>query len=141
MKFSIKDFFSKCDQISNFLRIWSYLLKRSLMENFIFCAVMKTEGATDEKSASMLQSLDFCKTFKSKQNQDYLLCLTFFRALERLHFKQFNTFFRRQISGHLFIDCLEICQTIVDYVRVSAHIKMIISIMIYFHLKIILLDS
>ena len=39
MKFSIKDFFSKCDQIGSFLRIWSHLLKKSLMENFIFCAV------------------------------------------------------------------------------------------------------
>ena len=37
MKFSIKDFFSKCDQIRSFLRIWSHLLKKSLMENFIFC--------------------------------------------------------------------------------------------------------
>ena len=36
MKFSIKDFFSKCDQIRSFLRIWSHLLKKSLMENFIF---------------------------------------------------------------------------------------------------------
>ena len=39
MKFSIKDFFSKCDQIHRKLRIWSHLLKKSLMENFIFCAV------------------------------------------------------------------------------------------------------
>ena len=39
MKFSIKDFFSKCDQIRSFLGIWSYLLKKSLMENLIFCAV------------------------------------------------------------------------------------------------------
>ena len=37
MKFFIKDFFSKYDQIRSFLRIWSYLLKKSLMENFIFC--------------------------------------------------------------------------------------------------------
>ena len=36
----IKDFFSKCDQIRNFLRNWSYLLKKLLMENLIFCAVM-----------------------------------------------------------------------------------------------------
>ena len=36
MKFSIKDFFSKCDQIRSFLRIWSHLLKKSLMENFFF---------------------------------------------------------------------------------------------------------
>ena len=39
MKFSIKGFFSKCDQIRSFLRIWSHLLKKFLMENFIFCAV------------------------------------------------------------------------------------------------------
>ena len=38
-KFSIKDFFSKCDQIRSFLQIWSDLLKKSLMENFTFCAV------------------------------------------------------------------------------------------------------
>ena len=41
MKFSIKDFFSNCDQIRRKLRIWSHLLKKSLMENFIFCAVIK----------------------------------------------------------------------------------------------------
>ena len=40
MKFSIKDFFSKCDQIRSKLRIWSHLLMKSLMENFIFCAVL-----------------------------------------------------------------------------------------------------
>ena len=40
MKFSIKDFFSKCDQIRRKLRIWSHLLKKSLMENFFFCAVV-----------------------------------------------------------------------------------------------------
>ena len=39
MKFSIKDLFSKCDQIRSFLRIWSHLLKKSLMENLILCAV------------------------------------------------------------------------------------------------------
>ena len=43
MKFSIKDFFSKCDQIRSFLRIWSHLLKKSLMEDFIFCAVVKVK--------------------------------------------------------------------------------------------------
>ena len=42
MKFSIKDFFRKCEQIRSFLRIWSYLQKKSLMENFIFCAVQNT---------------------------------------------------------------------------------------------------
>ena len=43
MKFSIEDFFSKCDQIRSFLRIWSHLPKKSLMENFIFCVVVLTK--------------------------------------------------------------------------------------------------
>ena len=64
MKFSIKDFFSKYDQIrtkmerfviivngwkpltiitkrSILVRVWSHLLKKSLMENFIFCVVLE----------------------------------------------------------------------------------------------------
>ena len=40
IKFSIKDFFSKCDQIRSFLWNWSHLMKKSLLENFIFCAVI-----------------------------------------------------------------------------------------------------
>ena len=40
MKFSIKAFFSKCDQIRRKLRIWSHLPKKSLIGNFIFCAVL-----------------------------------------------------------------------------------------------------
>ena len=39
MKFSTKDFFSRCDQIRRKLRIWSHLLKKVLMENLIVCAV------------------------------------------------------------------------------------------------------
>ena len=35
MKISIKDFLSKCDQIRR-----SHLLRKSLMQNLIFCAVV-----------------------------------------------------------------------------------------------------
>ena len=42
MKFSIKDFFSKFYQIRSLLRIWSHLLKKSLIENFIVCAVISS---------------------------------------------------------------------------------------------------
>ena len=38
MKFSTEDLFSNSDQIHSFLRIWSHLLVKSLMEKFIFCA-------------------------------------------------------------------------------------------------------
>ena len=41
LKFSIKGFSSKCDPIRRKPRIWSYLLVKSVMENFIF--VQSTE--------------------------------------------------------------------------------------------------
>ena len=40
IKFSIKDFFGKCDQIRRKLRIWSHLMKKPLMKNFIFVQCM-----------------------------------------------------------------------------------------------------
>ena len=39
--FSLRFSLSKCDQIRSFLRIWSHLLKKSMMENFTFCAVLE----------------------------------------------------------------------------------------------------
>ena len=38
-KYYIKNFVGKCDQIRSFLRIWSHLLEKALMENFVFCAM------------------------------------------------------------------------------------------------------
>ena len=43
MKFSIKDFFSKCDQVRSFLRIWSHLLKKFPNGKLHFCAVKDIE--------------------------------------------------------------------------------------------------
>ena len=40
MKFSFKYFSSKCDQIRRKRRIQSHLLKKSLMENVIFCTLL-----------------------------------------------------------------------------------------------------
>ena len=45
MKFSTKDFFSKCDQNRGILEIWSHLLKKSLVENVIFCAVQPANNS------------------------------------------------------------------------------------------------
>ena len=41
MKFSIKDFLSKCDQIRRKLKIWSYLIEKPLMDNFIFMQCLR----------------------------------------------------------------------------------------------------
>ena len=40
MKFCIKDFFSKCDQIRSFPGFWLHSSKKSLTENFTFSAVL-----------------------------------------------------------------------------------------------------
>ena len=40
MKFSIKDLFSKYDQIRRFQWIWSHLLKKFFKKNFIFYALL-----------------------------------------------------------------------------------------------------
>ena len=58
MKFSIKDLFSKCDQIRKKLGIWSHLQKKSLMENFIFCAV---QIAHEEKFSCLFPTSLFLK--------------------------------------------------------------------------------
>ena len=39
LKFSFKNFFSKCDQMRRKLQIWSHLRKKILMGNFIFCTM------------------------------------------------------------------------------------------------------
>ena len=73
MKFSIKDFFCKCDQIHSFLFIWSHLLKKSLMENFIFCAVDQSMmnyfcGMTERlKTLSLIFSWDHCQMISPSQ--------------------------------------------------------------------------
>ena len=57
MKFPIRDFFSKCDQIRRKLRIWSDLLKKSLMKNFIFCVVRFRPTACFCHSVEVLRRL------------------------------------------------------------------------------------
>ena len=58
------------------LRIWSHLLKKSLMENFIFCAV--------EDMANLMENSEFVKSEE--------------KASEIL------SFFRLQMSSEIFLD-------------------------------------
>ena len=66
MKFSIKDLFSKCNQIHSFVRIWSHLLKKSLMENLISCAIMGEQGDPKEDCSVTLDATEifYHVTFK-----------------------------------------------------------------------------
>ena len=63
MEFSIRDLFSKCDQIRSFLRIRSHLLKlkKSLTENFIFlCSVI--DASTQNKILFKILATNMLKT-------------------------------------------------------------------------------
>ena len=68
MKCSIKDFFSKCDQIRCKLRIWSQLLDKSFMKNFIFCAVPYAQPAFTCSKSIMERSEQCVKSAQSLQN-------------------------------------------------------------------------
>ena len=65
MKFSIKHFFSKYDQIRSFLQIWLHLLKKSLMENFIFYAVIYGYGYQSQGENAFHNLLKFYLGLKS----------------------------------------------------------------------------
>ena len=70
IKFSIKDFFRRCHQISSKLRIRSHLLKNSLMENFIFCAVLKDHWISFHLSEILPKPLNMGIKTLSFQNKE-----------------------------------------------------------------------
>ena len=59
MKFSIKRFLSKCEQIGRKMQIWSHLLKKSVIKNFIFRAVQCTFRSSLEIAMSSSCSVTF----------------------------------------------------------------------------------
>ena len=58
MKFFTKVFFSKCDQIVSLLRIWSHLLKKSWMKNFIFVQCVQAKQQRNEVSNDLPGNID-----------------------------------------------------------------------------------
>ena len=72
LKFFIKDFLSKCDQIRSILRIWSHLLKKSLTDNFIFYATHKENRRLKiEVATKMDDCFAICqyKIYEPKNNE------------------------------------------------------------------------
>ena len=76
MTFYIKDFFSKCVRIRRKLQIWSHLLKKSLMENFIVCKV--------SFKISILKYLIFC--FFTSDNDTVILSEFIIKPRYSIHF-------------------------------------------------------
>ena len=109
MKFSVKDFFSKCQHIRRKLRICLHLLKQSLMEN-VFCAVqcVGEKLFTSEKSCLFYSILTLTKlkyfmsyTIKSHCQQGDVLRveqdIVSKEFLERFWLHLYKTLFKRWI--------------------------------------------
>ena len=76
MKFSIKNFFGKCVQNRRKLRIWPPLLKKSLIKNFIFCAVyLNFESSTQIRKSD---SRSICNKNSSWKILEELIRKNFF---------------------------------------------------------------
>ena len=77
MRFSIKDFYIKCDQIRSFLWIWSHLPKKSLMKTsfFVQCYVNRVdiEKVIDEYPSKKYHSKFFFQSIFRPKNVDDLL--------------------------------------------------------------------
>ena len=70
MKFPIKNNFSKCDQIRS-------LLKKSLMENFIFCAVAMVNQQTFQRRFNVVFRLIWRRDVVQRQiNVKTTLCMS-----------------------------------------------------------------
>ena len=63
------DFFSKSEQISRKLRIWSHLLKKSLMENFNFCAVRTLPSISNKAFFAKICSFLAVDHFRKKKTR------------------------------------------------------------------------
>ena len=94
--FHFKDFFS-------FLRIWSHLLKKSLMANFVFCAVHLQVSATFPLALSIGATRNWSRiswrpllikvVFCEKVSVWWLLLFCVFRMLILLFISSFNLLF------------------------------------------------
>ena len=87
MKFSIEDFFSKCDEIRSFLRIWPHLLEKSLMENFTFCAVLNSvETVVYHKfqHQEVRQSQSIFYFFKGVHCKNYKILYVYLTCVSRI---------------------------------------------------------
>ena len=59
MKFYIKNFRSKCDQIHSFQRIWSHLVKEYLRKTLFFVQQRKSKRVKPMPNANQKSKLDF----------------------------------------------------------------------------------
>ena len=118
MKFSITYFFRKCNQIRCFLRIWSHLLKKSILENFIFLCSERFYQHCRVVFRTLLNTNDevfltyFVSLFRLIIAKIFSLCKKYREALLK------NTFFTRYFK-HNSVIFITVLAWLVTYVLKS----------------------
>ena len=103
MKFSIMDFFNKCDQIHGKLPIYLHLLKKSLTENFVFlCSKVMFRKVTHQ----ILKGISWNITAKN-----WLIFYNFLVIILQ-EMQQLQRFMWR---GHPFSTCPKFCKKLTCY--------------------------
>ena len=102
MKFSIKDFSSKCDQTRRKLRIWSHLLEKSLTENFIFCVVWYWEASHRQHDLLFQEDNLTDQSDDDVSNLLLLLVLHFCSAIFLNDYLHLSFLSRKSILYHFF---------------------------------------
>ena len=91
MKFSVKDFFSRCNQICSFLRLWSRLLKKSLIENSIFYAVGISGINLFSQISQPTSKVNIGKTRTTSETRSKLI-----KKPEKCHWHHWSIYFTTQ---------------------------------------------
>ena len=100
MKISIKEFFSKCDQIRSFLRIWSHLLRKSLWKTWFFVqwSVWDTSRLLDDTSFTITSPSRLEPGQREKINLNFYFH-TSLRYLKRIYKCLFNLVQHSDMNG------------------------------------------
>ena len=108
--FSIKDIFSKCDQIRSFLRIWLHLLKKFILENFFFCPVCS------EWLLQYFSSVSLNPLLENRSSPFFILLKTYCFSV------RYSVFWRMWVLWCLKKVCWSICWLHTDYVEGKVHL-------------------
>ena len=110
IKFSIEDFFSKCDQIRRKLQIWSHFLKKLLIENFTFYAIIYTMKLLNETN-SVFITIQFFLPFLLKR----IIFIVIFGVATCCTVFEVNKYKRQ------FADFIQIISSLFNYIRVKLY--------------------
>ena len=107
MKFLIKGFFNKCDQIRTFLQIWSHLLKKILNAKILFCVVSNSMNGKCCKYLALTSAPSYLLIYFGSRVVSYLTTARYVNEIHLLWVVRFVQL-TQKIAKKLFFLCRSI---------------------------------